>query len=93
MGAITYYRKGSWKFCCQQCGDTSIKSNEALLQWNGLRVCRWCFEMRNAQELIRSIVERAIPWSSICSACSGEVDVRHSCRVLDCPNEDTISLG
>lgn len=90
---LTYYRKGSWRFCCQQCGRTDIKSNEALLQWNGLRVCRYCFEYRNAQELIRSIQDpKPIPWSSQCSD-AGCAAAPRPTRVLDAPFNDEISLG
>jgi hypothetical protein len=94
MGAITYYRKGSWKFCCQQCGRTDIKSNEALLQWNGLRVCRYCFEFRNAQELVRPIQDpKPIPWSSLCGGSGCNATNGPPLRVLDAPNSDEISLG
>ncbi len=92
MAIATYYAKGQWKACCDQCGEV-YKSNALRLQWNGLRTCPDCFELRNAQELLRMPrPEQPIPWSRNCEAgqspCAPTVG---GTRTLDSKLNDKIS--
>ena len=69
MAVSTYYKKGSWRACCDQCSKV-FKADQLGLQWNGLRTCyETCFEMRNAQELLRMPrPEQPLPWARNCNA-------------------------
>lgn len=63
MSRGTYYKPGDWLFICDQCG-VEKNASEARLQWDGLRVCRGCWDYRHPQELIRPIIDPvAPPWT------------------------------
>jgi hypothetical protein len=89
MAVSTYYKKGEWKVCCDCCGKW-FKSGALGLMWNGTRFCfETCFEMRNAQELLRMPrPERAIPWARNCQ--SGQPQLSGP-RSLDSKLTDRIS--
>jgi len=52
------WRSGDHWVECMRCGF-DIRQSDALKQWNGLIVCKECFETRHPQELIRSIPDNA----------------------------------
>ena len=94
MAVSTRYAKGQWRACCDVCGKV-FKSSQLLLRWDGARVCaETCFELRNAQELLRMPrAENAIPWSRNCEAGCGCSACQTGTRVLDSKLNDRISLG
>lgn len=58
-----YWKKGSWNTICDDCGF-KFKAEDLLLKWDGLRVCRSCWETRHPQELLRPRAEKTgVPWS------------------------------
>lgn len=60
MSRGTAYRSGDWIFVCDQCGNEGWAS-EAVLEWDGLRVHRRCWDYRHPQELIRPIIDNIPP--------------------------------
>ena len=60
----THYRRGSYNVWCQRCGKKR-KAEELQMEWDGLRVCRECFELRHPQDMVRGVVDlMGVPWSS-----------------------------
>ena len=60
----TYYKAGSWNTWCQRCGK-KFKSEQLQEEWDGLKVCKKCFELRHPQDMVRGIVDlQAVPWAS-----------------------------
>jgi hypothetical protein len=55
------YRSGDWLYVCDQCGIESWASEDSVLEWDGLRVHRRCWDYRHPQELIRPIVDCVPP--------------------------------
>jgi hypothetical protein len=63
MGKADYYRSGEWNFFCDLCGAKN-KSGDAMLTWNGLRVCKHHKEIRNPQDFLRGVRDdQAAPWT------------------------------
>ena len=63
MTYSTYYKKGAWKYRCDQCGAI-YKSDYSRLQWDNYRVCPECWDYRHPQELLKAPQpECPIPWS------------------------------
>ena len=58
MGDQDYFKPGAWNQFCQRCGS---KRKELRREWTGLYVCEFCFEQRNAQELLRPIADPKPP--------------------------------
>ena len=60
----TNYRRGSFNAWCQRCGR-KLKAESLQVEWDGLRVCRECFELRHPQDMVRGVVDlMGVPWSS-----------------------------
>jgi hypothetical protein len=69
--AANYFKLGDYKACCQQCGEDFFAS-VMLLQWDGWRVCKRCFDPRHPQEVIRPPrPSRPVPWVSECAGEGG----------------------
>jgi hypothetical protein len=63
MSGRDYYKLGSWNALCDQCGQKR-KAEDLHLQWNGLRCCEKCFELRNSQDYVRGVPDpQGVPWS------------------------------
>lgn len=63
MGRADYFSAGSWNVVCDQCGE-KYKSHQLRKQWDGLMVCKRCWEPRHPQDLIRPIKDDpGVPWS------------------------------
>ena len=93
-GCTTFYEQGSWKFCCAICGRTDIKSSQALKSWKGFWPCHECYEMRNAQELVRPVPDKQYtPWVQRCGAAGCAAVNSPPTRVLDSMFLDELSLG
>lgn len=52
MGRADYYASGQWNFICDQCG-AKRKSKEMREQWDGLVVCKRCYDPRHPQDFVR----------------------------------------
>ncbi|MEO1503120.1 MAG: hypothetical protein AAFU68_02725 [Pseudomonadota bacterium] len=56
------FKKGQWKATCQRCGF-HFHSGEMRQEWNGLRVCKYCYDPRQSQDFVRGRAENeAPPW-------------------------------
>lgn len=59
-----YYILGDWNAICQRCGFKH-KASQMRLEWDGLRVCTECFELRHPADLIQIREDNpATPWAS-----------------------------
>ena len=54
MGKADYFLQGDYNFICDQCGFKR-KNKDARTQWDGLRVCKHCFELRQPQDFVRGV--------------------------------------
>lgn len=62
--SYTHYRKASWNGLCQAC-QFKFKAEELTLRWDGLRVCKGCFEVRHPQDFIKIKADKMTPpWTS-----------------------------
>ena len=60
----TYYKRGSYNAWCQRHGG-KVKAEDLRLEWDGLRVCKACFELRHPQDMVRGVVDlMGVPWSA-----------------------------
>ena len=60
----TYYRPGSFNVWCQRCGK-KYKAEDLQMEWDGLRVCHKCFELRHPQDMVRGVADlMAVPWAA-----------------------------
>jgi len=57
MGDADYFAKGSYNVICDQC-DRKMKSFEAYHQYDGLIVCRRCYDPRQSQDFVRGVRDR-----------------------------------
>ena len=48
---------GQWNAQCDRCGFT-FKARQLRKEWNGLRVCRECWEPRHPQDSLRGKPDR-----------------------------------
>lgn len=63
MGARDYYRKGDWNAICSVCGYKR-KASEMKLRWDGVRVCREDWEIRQPQDFVRGVPdEQPTAWT------------------------------
>lgn len=63
MSSADYLKKWSWNCICDRCGKKA-KAEELKLEWDGLRVCQRCYEIRQPQDFVRGQVDRqAPPWT------------------------------
>lgn len=51
------YKKGDYNVYCDRCGDR-YKASECRLEWNGLFVCKDCFEIRQPQDFVKAVREK-----------------------------------
>ena len=59
-----YYKAGSFNAWCQRCGQ-KYKAEQLTEEWDGLKVCNKCWELRHPQDMVRGIVDQqAVPWAS-----------------------------
>jgi hypothetical protein len=54
MGKADYYAQGNWNAICDKCGK-KYKASKLKTEWNGLLVCRTCFEFRHPQDFVRGV--------------------------------------
>lgn len=52
MGKANYLKRGSHNAICDRCGF-KYKAEQIKKEWNGLRVCKECWEPRHPQEFVR----------------------------------------
>lgn len=57
MGRADYYADGQWNVICDQCGF-KCKSKDIKKQWDGLEVCKRCWEPRQPQDFVRGVMDR-----------------------------------
>jgi hypothetical protein len=61
MGRADYLLIGSYNAICDQCGF-KFKNISMRTQWDGLRVCKDCFEVRQPQDFVRGVKdEQSVP--------------------------------
>lgn len=46
---MSYYKKGEYNVVCDRC-QHEVKSGKTLLEWQGYRVCRECYEAKHPQD-------------------------------------------
>lgn len=54
MGKADYFLLGTYNSICDQCGF-KYKDKDMRTQWDGLRVCKSCWEPRNPQDFVRGV--------------------------------------
>lgn len=52
-----YYVSGSWNCICDSC-SIKVKASETKQRWDGLIVCRNCFEMRQPQDFVKARADK-----------------------------------
>lgn len=63
MGQSDYYLHGGWNVICDRCGF-KYKNTQIRETWDGLRVCKKCFEHRQPQDFVRGVTDdMSVPWS------------------------------
>lgn len=63
MSQYDYYKPGDYNSICDQCGSKR-KASQLKLQWDGLRTCEKCFELRQPQDFVRGVPDpQGVPWS------------------------------
>lgn len=60
MGRADYLKLGDSNGICDQCGF-KYKLSELMLQWDGLRTCKFCWDYRHPQELLEAIPDDENP--------------------------------
>jgi len=60
MSGRDYYKSGENNVICDQCGF-KYKANELRKQWDGLWVCKKCFDKRNPQDFVRGVKDDTSP--------------------------------
>ncbi len=59
----TWFKSGLWNAICDRCGFR-YKNTELQQDWQGLMVCKTCWEPRHPQEMIRPIPDQnKLPWT------------------------------
>jgi len=63
MGKSDYYAPGQWNIECDQCGQ-KFKSSQVKKQWDGLIVCKRCYDPRHPQDFVRGVSEKqSVPFT------------------------------
>lgn len=63
MGRADYYADGQYNQICDQCGF-KYKSKDMRKQWDGLQVCRTCWEPRHPQDFVKGVQDnQSVPVS------------------------------
>jgi hypothetical protein len=58
-----YWKRGSWNAICDSC-SFKYKSSVLKKRWDGLMVCKDCWEQRHPMDFLKVPVEKLnIPWS------------------------------
>ncbi len=94
MGRADYFAPGDWNAICDQCG-AKYKASEMLLQWDGFRVCRTCYDPRHPQDFVRPIPDPVPPpWIRMRPPVTNTpVSPAVSVRPLDGGPLDSVSMG
>lgn len=59
----TYFKKGEWNAVCDRCGG-EYKSSQIKEEWDGLRVCRECFDPRHPQDFVKGVKDdQSVAWT------------------------------
>lgn len=54
---------GTWRAICDRCGF-ELPSNLLIKDWQGLRVCKECWEPRHPQDFVRGVPDcQTPPWT------------------------------
>jgi hypothetical protein len=63
MSYQVFYKKADWKSICDRCGFL-YKASQLKKEWNGLRVCKVCWEPRHPQDFVRGKKDdQSVPWT------------------------------
>jgi len=63
MGKSDYYAAGQWSVICDQCGK-KFKSSQVKKQWDGLIVCKRCYDPRHPQDFVRGVKDdQSVPFT------------------------------
>lgn len=54
MGKADFLVVGDYNCICDQCGY-KYKNSNMRTQWDGIRVCKNCFEFRQPQDFVRGV--------------------------------------
>jgi len=54
------FKSGNYWVTCQRC-DFSYRRSEVRKQWDGLVVCKPCWEPRHPQDFVRSVTDTIAP--------------------------------
>ena len=54
------YNSGNWKAICDSCGRIFLAS-ELQQRWDGLKVCRWDYEIRQPQDFVKGQADKITP--------------------------------
>lgn len=62
-GPRDHFVLGAWNAICDRCGFKR-KSYEMKAEWDGLMVCRECWEPRQPQDFVRGVEDnQTVPWT------------------------------
>ena len=54
MGKADYLNVGSYNMVCDECGF-KFKNKDIRTKWDGLKVCKGCWEIRHPQDFVRGV--------------------------------------
>ena len=54
------YNSGNWKAVCDSCGRI-FPASELQQRWDGLKVCRWDYEIRQPQDFVKGQADKITP--------------------------------
>ena len=54
MGKADFLRVGNYNMICDKCGF-KFKNTDIRVQWDGLQVCKGCWEVRQPQDFVRGV--------------------------------------
>lgn len=61
--SLSNLKKGTWRAQCDRCGF-DYHADQMKKEWNGLRVCKSCWEPRHPQEFVRGRKDdSSVPWT------------------------------
>lgn len=52
-----YYKHGDYNVICDQCGF-KYKGSETAMQWDGLRVCKKCYDPRHPLDFVPARIDK-----------------------------------
>jgi hypothetical protein len=63
MGKADYYKPGDYNAICDRC-SFKFKASELRREWDGLMVCKECWEPRHPQDFVRGVQDaKALPFT------------------------------